>query len=183
MTPVVLRARVSTEGWKTCKNIGAGYEFLYPADWVVYSAGSYWTNPFDYPPNTDCTGFKSDILARRVLVPEDLKKEQLPIVRFDINHVSPKEKKTIDELFATTPSSSQERIIKEVYIIGGVKAFLYQLVTQGITFAPGWENVGTIMFMSPDQVVSIEITGPSVTFPTPDPILETILSTLHFLKK
>ena len=36
MEPIVPEAKVSTEGWKTCRNEEYGYEFKFPAEWHIY---------------------------------------------------------------------------------------------------------------------------------------------------
>ena len=36
MEPIVPEAKVSTEGWKTCRNEEYGYEFKFPAEWKIY---------------------------------------------------------------------------------------------------------------------------------------------------
>jgi len=36
MEPLVPEAKVSTEGWKTCRNEEYGYEFQFPAEWHIY---------------------------------------------------------------------------------------------------------------------------------------------------
>jgi len=36
MEPIVPEAKVSTEGWKTCRNEEYGYEFQFPGEWKIY---------------------------------------------------------------------------------------------------------------------------------------------------
>ena len=36
MEPIVPEAKVSTEGWKTCRNEEYGYEFKFPGEWKIY---------------------------------------------------------------------------------------------------------------------------------------------------
>ncbi|HCC05547.1 TPA: hypothetical protein DEP58_04605 [Patescibacteria group bacterium] len=36
MEPIVPEVKVSTEGWKTCRNEEYGYEFKFPAEWSIY---------------------------------------------------------------------------------------------------------------------------------------------------
>jgi len=38
MEPIVPEAKVSTEGWKTCRNEEYGYEFKFPGEWNIYGA-------------------------------------------------------------------------------------------------------------------------------------------------
>ena len=41
MEPIVPEAKVSTEGWKTCRNEEYGYEFKFPAEWHIYGEDAY----------------------------------------------------------------------------------------------------------------------------------------------
>jgi len=36
MEPIIPEAKVSTEGWKTCRNEEYGYEFKFPGEWHIY---------------------------------------------------------------------------------------------------------------------------------------------------
>lgn len=36
MEPIIPEAKVSTEGWKTCRNEEYGYEFKFPGEWKIY---------------------------------------------------------------------------------------------------------------------------------------------------
>ena len=48
MEPIVPEAKVSTEGWKTCRNEEYGYEFQFPGEWHIYGADSYSNPPEGY---------------------------------------------------------------------------------------------------------------------------------------
>ncbi len=61
MEPIIPEAKVSTEGWKTCRNEEYGWEVKYPEEWYVYGDGhhsgvegstwgGYYTN------ETECVG-------------------------------------------------------------------------------------------------------------------------------
>ncbi len=57
LEPIVPQARVSTEGWKTCRNEEYGWEVQYPAEWYVYGEGhdnGIWEGRFEV--ETPCTG-------------------------------------------------------------------------------------------------------------------------------
>jgi hypothetical protein len=41
MEPIIPEAKVSTEGWKTCRNEEYGWEIKYPGEWYVYGEGAY----------------------------------------------------------------------------------------------------------------------------------------------
>lgn len=45
MEPIVPEAKVSTEGWKTCRNEEYGWEVKYPGDWYVYGEGHAKVSP------------------------------------------------------------------------------------------------------------------------------------------
>ena len=52
MEPIVPEAKVSTEGWKTCRNEEYGWEVMYPGDWYVYSGT--WQYKTEDVPLGDC---------------------------------------------------------------------------------------------------------------------------------
>jgi len=57
MEPIVPEAKVSTEGWKTCRNDEYGWEVKYPEGWHVYGEGSddgVWEGR--YVVETECIG-------------------------------------------------------------------------------------------------------------------------------
>ena len=41
MEPIIPEAKVSTEGWKTCRNEEYGWEVQYPGEWYVYGEGHH----------------------------------------------------------------------------------------------------------------------------------------------
>ncbi|KKS39348.1 MAG: hypothetical protein UU98_C0002G0064 [Parcubacteria group bacterium GW2011_GWD2_42_14] len=57
MEPLVPEAKVSTEGWKTCRNEEYGWEVKYPAEWFVYGEGSHGDGIYtEYTYETPCVG-------------------------------------------------------------------------------------------------------------------------------
>ena len=57
MEPIVPEAKVSTEGWKTCRNEEYGWEVKYPGEWYVYGKGSHGDEIYtDYMYETPCVG-------------------------------------------------------------------------------------------------------------------------------
>jgi len=56
MEPIVPEAKVSTEGWKTCRNEEYGWEIKYPGEWYVYGEGSMSTVTPAYVRTTPCEG-------------------------------------------------------------------------------------------------------------------------------
>jgi hypothetical protein len=45
VTTVAPQVKVSTEGWKTCRNEEYGYEFNYPAEWNIYNEKESYPDP------------------------------------------------------------------------------------------------------------------------------------------
>ena len=69
MEPIIPEAKVSTEGWKTCRNEEYGYEFQFPGEWHIYGedALSGGPKPVFIRESQECNGAnilltKNDIL-------------------------------------------------------------------------------------------------------------------------
>ena len=57
MEAIVPEAKVSTEGWKTCRNEEYGWDLQYPEGWYVYGEGSHGDGIYtEYTHETPCVG-------------------------------------------------------------------------------------------------------------------------------
>ena len=199
MTPVVLRARVSTEGWKTCKNIGMGYEFQYPKEWFIYTQEESRTpEKYGYTkPAVTCNTrgpiqFSSTPLHLSPFV--DNEKVTAYSFSFDPN----KEKQTVDEVAVSNikyglqanesindPNSRLTQKILKVLSINGNRGLLI-----GIFHRTNYQDsvlyYESLRLVDPDKKWNISFDNnkyDSSSGALINDTTETILSTLHFLKK
>lgn len=162
MEPIVPQARVSTEGWKTCRNEEYGWEVKYPGEWYVYGEGNDNGQPeAKFQVETKCAG-----------------------VNVSINNTSPGHAPTLDYRGVTINADQKAlgsafgnitnvrnlaqayfgRTLKTIFVINGDE---YAQLDSG--------NTALIVVFHRGQY--FEISGPV----NASNVLESILSTFHFL--
>jgi hypothetical protein len=124
--PSIPQAKVSTEGWKTCRNEEYGYEFKYPAEWYLYNnKESFGTDsPGFYKLAIKCVGELVAVSNKTVKEFHDKNKpEESFSVRID-DYTQSKSAKTLhagstslDEYLSRVPDI-QKFLIKDGYVDG-----------------------------------------------------------------
>ena len=178
MEPIIPEAKVSTEGWKTCRNEEYGWEISYPGDWYVYGEGhhsgvegSTWGGY--YANETPCVG--GDVILA----------EWEPGTPFSTITTGQMQKSVSiqagEELFGTHRAhitdvyelaySYLQREVYGFYVIAGEHALLSDTSIKQRESATGWTIEmyhNTMQYTISSGAVDIDI-------------LETMLTTFHFL--
>lgn len=194
MTPVVPQAKVSMEGWKTCRNEEYGYEFKYPSEWYMYSfPESYATNTQEsnYEEKPWSIGKPAENCSGRIvrITVEPIHSDSTEITGYSFDFLNMTTQETIDEVYVSNlkeiihnnrmidPNSGQTVKIMKVFNIDGEKAILRGgFYVKNKTDIPNYEQ---LMFVDKNKKRLATISGSD---PLINEITETILSTFRFLK-
>ena len=163
---------------------------MYPADRVLYNMINYGDRDFSKAAEKNCYGkFGGPELALKSI---NSSKDEDRVARWDfqlspINNTTPEiQGKTVVEIFEYfkhESGSTQELLLKQSYLIDGQNSLLIQSKDKNDS---GSKGLVTLMLLNPNNDKLMIISGrlgDSLTYPTLDPTLETLLSTFHFLKK
>jgi hypothetical protein len=188
MTAVAPQVKVSTEGWKTCRNEEYGYEFKYPAEWYQYSRdGRQHLRFSEVAKKCD----KTDItLSNAPLHDPNTDENTAEIYYFSVRKNT--DLKSLDEWLESAKNfqdeenlhidqkSRQVSRVLQSYLIDGQKAvFRREFYLTGVVNP----NSGQIILMSKDTKLRIIMTNypPSKDFSLLNDTFETILSTFKFI--
>jgi hypothetical protein len=170
-TPLIVEkitptAKISTEGWKTCRNEKRGYEFQYPKEWYSY----VYDNGTRLVQNGLCNGINVSVTAVPNFISGTGYSQETYTngIEFGVgdsvgqrNLLDIVHDKAIQEKFGTNPFSDgkmilvQDKLWKFVYVLH-----------DGVLF----------------HISALVVDGEATTGIFPDDLLETMLSTFKFLK-
>lgn len=203
------QARISTEGWTTCRNERYGYEFRYPPRWWLYNDiesypdSSEWDEiqdpgaPVFTKPGRNCVGniYVSNHPMHKGM--EDVNPQEGDVV-FAIDASSLDKKMTAEEIFESfhpertrNITDSAGRIkrsttIEKIYLIDGTRAVFRKVYISGKEPASETDWIaGDLILAHKNRPMKYFIrdvsTHPSMIFADSGEIFETILSTFKFI--
>ena len=182
---VVAEAKISTVGWKTCRNEESGYEFKYPADWILGVTKDDDTSPE--------TGTLATCSAKRYVSVASKESHEVPNPPLGEGYFAPSTTTCASSINLTfTPKekismwNNDKHTVNDQYIIdvsnfgAGTRVNKVFIVEGKNAFISG----GNLDYpCNPLHVVSIAEHDGLLSFMTeymPDSEFETILSTFHF---
>lgn len=185
---IIPQAKVSTEGWKTCRNEEYGYEFKYPGEWYVYNMvdtsapDSYNFKYADEKCEASIIFFGIDVLHSRGGIDSTAKE------RYDFSIELSNSKRTVDDWFNNSvkgvktrmePNTPQHPKINRIYLVDGERALLID--NQWYPKIAHYQNI--IIFYNKNKTWSMHISNNNAgKFPFRTDTIETILSTFKFIQ-
>jgi hypothetical protein len=120
------QARVSTDGWKLCRNEKYGYEFVFPGEWRIYSGQTYGADvPTGDIEVESCS--VPDIIDYIIVQPTDV--NRVPFQRVGVHFMDPS---IYDDDMITSKETTFRRILDNrkgqpyrYYSVGGEEALFF----------------------------------------------------------
>ena len=170
--PIIPKAKVSTEGWKTCRNEEYGYEFKFPPEWHIYGADALITPDMQgktrliYEHASDeCNGMlvilSPDVIGRYARYIEPAR---------NVGVIRPKSQYAYEDMYNLATKTARQGVEQYIMLLDGNHALMRKS-----------ENYGRLSW----SVTSwVDDTVYSATFPQYEDnveIAETVFSTFRFL--